>query len=287
MSKIAIVTDSTADLSPEQLAELDVRMVSLLITLEGTTYADQVDLSTYEFYELTEKSASVPSTASPSPQAFLDVYNELLEEGYTSCLSIHISEAMSSTITSARQAAALTELDVRCIDSLGTSGQTALQVMAARTLINKGKTIDEIEVLMDEYRKESHIIFIPPNMKNLVKSGRLSKAGEFAAGLLNIKIIVGCDERGAACVIRKARGWQRIIEAMTDEVVQSFKKHGKLWVAYGIVGPDDSMLPEMKKRLVEAGVDFIDKGIIRVGSTITSHVGIGCFGYAFGPAVTE
>jgi DegV family protein with EDD domain len=97
-----IVTDSGVNLvlPPEQLAKLNIHVVPLMVTLEGKTYREGIDIETKEFYRLLESAKSLPKTSQPSPGEFASTYRRLAVTD-PEILSIHMSSGLSGTYNSA------------------------------------------------------------------------------------------------------------------------------------------------------------------------------------------
>ncbi|HWI62641.1 MAG TPA: DegV family protein, partial [Symbiobacteriaceae bacterium] len=104
MAAVHIITDSTADLSRELLEASGVRVVPLLVELEGQTFADGVELDTEHLFELVQQRRRLPKTASPSPGAFKEAF-EAATAGGDHALYIGISTQFSATVQNARLAA--------------------------------------------------------------------------------------------------------------------------------------------------------------------------------------
>ena len=103
-ARTAIVTDSTADLVPELATRHGITVVPLTLSLDGRSYLDGVDLTAAGFYTKLRASSSHPTTSQPSPGQFKDAYQRLLED-HQEVVSLHISDKLSGTLGSARQAA--------------------------------------------------------------------------------------------------------------------------------------------------------------------------------------
>ena len=125
----AIVTDSTADIPVELASESGITVVPLSVTFGEETLVDGT-LSQEQFFERMATEPKLPTTSQPSPGAFVEAYERALES-YSSVVSIHISDKLSGTIESARQAATQFPGKVHVFDSRNLSWGLALQVMEA------------------------------------------------------------------------------------------------------------------------------------------------------------
>ena len=114
---VAIVTDSTADLPPRLAAARSISVVPLTLHFDGRSLLDGVDITPEEFYRKLPSASTHPTTSQPSPGRFAEIYSALLED-HDAVVSIHISEKLSGTFDSARQAAAMADPKrIRVIDS--------------------------------------------------------------------------------------------------------------------------------------------------------------------------
>ena len=115
---IALVTDSTCDLSSDVLTALDVQIVPLYIHFQEVQYKQEVDLDTETFFQKQALAEELPHTSQPSPADFVRLYTDLFEKGFETVISLHISADLSGTVQSAKLAKAeFPDRDIRVIDS--------------------------------------------------------------------------------------------------------------------------------------------------------------------------
>ena len=95
--KIAIVTDSTCDWAFDEFARRNVEMVPLKICFSNESFADQIEISTDEFYDCMIDAVDLPSTSQPSPHDFAKLFERLAEEGYEGAVCLHIALPLSGT----------------------------------------------------------------------------------------------------------------------------------------------------------------------------------------------
>ena len=82
MASVAILTDSTADLTPEQAASAGITVVPLYVRFGSDEYRAGVDLTTEQFWQkLLAAGAAFPTTAAPSPGDFTRAFNDAFECG--------------------------------------------------------------------------------------------------------------------------------------------------------------------------------------------------------------
>ncbi|MEG0288972.1 MAG: DegV family protein, partial [Carnobacterium sp.] len=116
MKNITIVTDSSAQLSPEELEKLNIHVLPLTILVDEDTYVDGETIQKDVFMERMATAKELPKTSQPPLGRFLETYNKLGENG-GQVISIHMTESLSGTVNAARQAAQMTDTDVTVIDS--------------------------------------------------------------------------------------------------------------------------------------------------------------------------
>ena len=174
---VRIVTDSTCDLPEEIVAEYDITVVPLYINIGDQGYLDGVELSREEFYERLPDCDPPPTTATPGPEQFRQVYEALADEGATEILSIHISESLSATVNSARLAAQATEsVPVTVLDSGSLSLGAGFLVLTAARAAAAGQSVDEIVPALEDQRARTHVFAALDTLEFLRRGGRMNRA---------------------------------------------------------------------------------------------------------------
>ncbi|MDO5043771.1 MAG: DegV family protein [Coriobacteriia bacterium] len=280
---IAILTDSTCDLTLEQLDSLKVFMLPLTVSINGKDYVDVIDIDAHKFYELSEQSEELPKSSQPSPGTIKKKLQEIQDAGFDECIAIFISSGLSGTAHTAEQVIKnFTGMKTYFVDSKTGSAAHGFLVEQAALMRDRGLDAKTIYEHILEAKQYSKIFFCPATLENLVKGGRASKFKAFAASLLDIKIIVSVDEAGNAILAHKMRG----IEKAKRTLIQSFKdfveKHAGNevpWVRFVNTGDEKSMLA-IKEGIEKLNIPYIDKGVSYPGPVITTHVGTDAFGFA-------
>ncbi|MHA2503951.1 MAG: DegV family protein [Candidatus Kariarchaeaceae archaeon] len=217
MSKIAIVSDTAADMSAEFLKKYDIHMVNAFVTI-GTDVYVLGDLEIDEFYTMMEHAtaATWPKTSQPRAHDLLEVYEQLKSQGYTHILSIHVASTLSGTINSANVAKGMIdEIDIRIIDSRGVSANLTAVLIKARELIDSKKDIDTIITELDEFSNGLTSYLTLATLENLVKGGRISKINFFLGSLLKIKPILRLHQSELAA-FSKARGFDKAVSKVYE-----------------------------------------------------------------------
>ena len=186
MTKVKIITDSTARLTPEEVAQYDISVVPLTVMIDGTVYHDGVSITPSEFIEKMAASKSLPTTSQPSLGAFTEVYETVPED--VEVLSLHLTHHLSGTVQAAEQAARLVPHDIVVRDSNYIDRALAAQVLVAGRMAQAGATRDEILAELQRVEDNTELYLTVTTLKNLVAGGRLSKASGLIGTLLDIKL---------------------------------------------------------------------------------------------------
>jgi DegV family protein with EDD domain len=216
---IRIVTDSTCDLPAEILAEQGITVVPLYINLDGQGYLDGVELSRQDFYRRLPDADPFPTTATPGPEQFREVYDRLAAEGATEILSIHISISLSATVDVARVAAAeTTAVPVTVRDSGQLSLGTGFQVLAAARLAAEGQSMAEIQAHLDELGARTHVFAALDTLEFLRRSGRMNGIVAGLGSLLQVKpiLLMHGGEPGSERVRTTNGATRRLIELLRE-----------------------------------------------------------------------
>ncbi len=216
-----VITDRAADLSPEQLAGLDITFVPLTLTLDGRTYVSGVDIQHQEFYDLLVNAEGMPTTSLPSAGEFAEIYRQAAQKD-PDILSVHISSGLSGTYNAASQGAQMVpEANITTWDTMTLSGAEGWQVEAAARAARAGWSIEKTLDLMATIRRITETAFTLPELKYLIHGGRISHLKGLLASVLNIKPIIGVSkEDGKYYQMSRARTFNRAVEAIGDVIAK-------------------------------------------------------------------
>ena len=191
-----IVTDSGTDVSltPEQAAELNVHVVPLVVTLDGKSYREGVDIKPEDFYPILIESGNLPITSQPSAGEFADLYR-LLAAKDPDILSIHMTSGLSGTYNSALAGAEMVpEANVTHLDTKTLSAAAGWVVEAAARAAKAGWAKDKILDLAQRIGDACDSIYTLDELKYLIHGGRISHMKGIIASLINIKPMIGVEK---------------------------------------------------------------------------------------------
>jgi DegV family protein with EDD domain len=277
MSKIKIVTDSTVDLSDEEIATYNLEVVPLSIQINNQTFIDRVNITPSEFIEKMKQSEELPKSSQPSVGSFLEVYDRLGEEGYE-VISIHMTGGMSGTIQSATNAAQMSKTKVTAIDSRFISRALAFQVIEAAKMAQQGKTAKEIIEQINNIREQTKLYVVVDTLENLVKGGRIGKGAAMIGSLLNIKPIASL-EGGVYTPVAKVRSHSQVVKYLAKQFAEDVK--GKTIRGVGLVHVDGFELATKLKKAIFELTGYSDIDIIYTTPVIGTHTGVGAIGFMY------
>ena len=220
MSRVYIVTDSTADLTEEEVKQFEISIVPMNISIDDDNYIDGVTITKDEFKQKMIESAELPKTAQPSIGRFVEVYDELGKNG-DSVISIQMMRSISGTVDAARQAADITETNVTVVDSDFTSRSMGMIVKEAAKAAQEGKSVQEILEIVEDAKKRTTLYLTVVNLDNLIKGGRISQLMGMFSNLLNIKLFLQVIN-GKIEIIQKGRGLKSL-QKKYDEIFEQMK----------------------------------------------------------------
>ena len=271
--KVAIVTDSTADLPPELVEELGVTIVPLQVIFGDEAYREGVDITTEEFYERLVKSRQLPTTSAPSVGDFQEVYERLLEE-VDSIVSIHIGAKLSGTVQAAqtaRQSLAKPER-IEIVDSQAVSVAIGFATMEAVEAARAGAKLAEVKAAAESAVQRTHVRFMLDTLEYVRRGGRIGRARAYLGTLLRVKPILSFRE-GEVYPEERVRTRARGLERMIQWAV----RHQKVKRAVVAHSTTLDEAESIRERLAMA-FPSVKVYLIRFGPVLGTHGGPGTIG---------
>jgi DegV family protein with EDD domain len=271
---IKVVTDSTCDLPPEIIEAYDITVVPLYINVGTQGYLDGVEISRKEFYTRLPDYPTPPTTATPGPERFRQVYEKLAEEGATEILSIHISISLSGTLNGAQLGARETEsVPVTVFDSRQLSLGTGFLVLTAARAAAEGRSMEEILALLEEQISRTYVFAALDTLEFLKRSGRMNWAVAGLGTLLRIKPLLHMYDGNPTSIKVRTR------EAALRRVIQLLKDLVPL-ERVALVHTHAPKEAERLRQRVEALLPPGDLWSMDITPVIGAHIGPGAVGFA-------
>ena len=271
MSRVYIVTDSTADLTEEEVKQFEISIVPMNISIDDENYIDGVTITKEAFKQKMIASSELPKTAQPSIGRFVEVYDELGKNG-DSVISIQMMRSISGTVDAARQAADITETNVTVVDSDFTSRSMGMIVKEAAKAAQEGKTVEEILEIVEDAKKRTTLYLTVVNLDNLIKGGRISQVMGMFSNLLNIKLFLQVIN-GKIEIIQKGRGLKSL-QKKYDEIFEQMKATPNGIQEIGIMHAGLSDFNEGNIARVRELFPDVPLTIVTTSPIIMSHTGV-------------
>jgi len=277
-SRVAVVTDSTSDLPAQLTKARSVTVVPLTLNFEGRSLLDGVDITPADFYRRLPGATTHPTTSQPSPGQFADVYSALLAD-HDSIVSIHISDKLSGTYASARQAAGMVDpARIHVVDSELVSMSLGLVTLVAATMAAKGADVEAIEAKMLEMRSQVQTYFSVATLEFLRRGGRIGRANALLGSVLQVKPVL-CIRDGLVTPLERVRTFERALNRVV-ELTREVDRGSGVCV---IVGHADS---EADAERVGRELEPIAETLMiqPLGPVVGAHAGPGVVGVGCYPA---
>lgn len=271
---VKIVTDSTSDIPPKVADALGITVVPLYVNFSGQSYQDGVDLDADQFYHKLVTSRALPTTSTPSPDAFSQVYERLSQDG-SDVLSLHISSKLSATCNVATLGK--DKLDCRriqVVDSGQASMALGLQAIAAARAARAGASIAEVSSLVKNLETRTRLFGLLDTLEYLHKGGRIGKAQAFLGSVLQFKPLLTVRE-GEVVPLERVRTRGKAIQRLRD-LVRSIAKIESMAILHSTASNEAETLFQALSGLVPP--DSLYRA--RFGPVLGTYVGPGAVGVA-------
>lgn len=275
MQKIAILTDSAADLTPELLKEYNIHSAPFRIIYSDKEFEDGVTITPQELFKSLDK--EIPTTSLPSVEKIESILCDLEKEGYTHVIGIFISSQFSGTWNSVRL---LVEdhpsLTTHVFDSKTLTMAEGAVALHAAKMVAEGKSFEEIVATLEDKRSRTETFFIIDTLEYLKRGGRIGKVAGTIAEFLNIKPLITIDPDGTFRTYAKIRGKKQAISKLKDIANEYLAKGNcNFWVMDGDNKIEGDHLFDALKDL--DNVKEIHRGII--GPALSLNTGPGLIGF--------
>ncbi|HXG42095.1 MAG TPA: DegV family protein [Dehalococcoidia bacterium] len=271
---VKIVTDSTADLPPELVRELDIAVVPLTVVFGDRAYKEGVDIDHDTFYRLLQESKALPTTSAPSVGEMLQAYEEVLREA-EELVCIHISSKLSATYNNAcRAAEALRERGARIevVDSLNVSMGMGFIVLTAARAARGGASMEQVLAIARHCVDRVRLYFVLDTLEYLRRGGRIGRARAFLGSLLHVKPILSLREgevhpEGRVRTRRQAR--ERLLQ-----LALATPRIKEMAVGYTTDREEAEALLERVRPMLPHARPYL----VRIGPVVGTHAGPGLLG---------
>jgi DegV family protein with EDD domain len=274
--KIALVTDSTCDLSQELIDNYQVNMLPININFGENHYLDKITIQPEQFYKLLEENTDYPKSSQVNEKAFTNLYSHLASH-YDSIIAVHVSDKLSGTFNSSQKAALAISKEfnkpISVINSRNLSGALGLIVLRTAKAIENGSSHDQIVNMAENWVSNLKIFVSVRDIKYLIRGGRLSAVKGLFARILNINPIVSIDESGKAIVFDKSFNQKANMEKVMGYIRKLFLEKS-VW-NYIVLHANNAEAAQWYSEKMKAISSKDPVSVVNISPVIGANAGIG------------
>jgi len=267
--RVAIVTDSTADISAQEAAKLGITVVPLQVLFGEQTFRDGVDIKASEFYPMLAAHSELPTTSQPSAGTFAEVFENLLHD-CDEIIGIFISSSLSGTVRSAETARDLVGGAITVVDSGQAAYALGIVVLEAAALAAEGAAAADILARAAFVQERVRAYFVLDSLEHLRRGGRLSSASAIIGTVLQIKPVLTLRDKKIE-IYEKVRTQRRALESMADRFVTDVQ--GKRRVVAGVIHSAVRAQAEEFRERLQMRAPQAEWRVIELNPVVGVHVG--------------
>jgi fatty acid kinase fatty acid binding subunit len=276
--RIAIVTDSTADIPRNLVEQYGISVIPQILIMGDKTWRDGVDIDPPAFYELLRTSPHFPASSQPSVVSFQELFTRLAEKA-EGIVAVLISNELSGTLNSARMAASnLPDVPIEIIDSRAVSMQLGFIVLAAARAAAAGGNLSTVVEAARATMGKAGVYFTVDTLEYLHRGGRIGAAAKLFGTALNLKPVLNVRD-GVVSPVTKVRTRRKALDTLLQELGEQWAGSTRVHAAVlHVAAPDDAA--ELAAR-VEAELRPVEIMSYECGPVIGCHAGPGTVGVAY------
>ena len=280
MSKIAVVTDSTAYIPSDLVQKHNLTVTPQVLIWGEETFQDGVDIQPDEFYTRLKSAKTMPTTSQVTPITMKTTFENLIERGFD-VLGIFLSAKLSGTIQSAIQAKEMMEKSgdkVTFIDSKSTAMAMGFQVLTVARAVDDGASLEDAVALAEKAREHTGVYFAVDTLEFLHRGGRIGGAQRFLGTALNMKPVLAVIDGRVEAVERirtKSKALDRVFELVAEQTQGKTPIHLATLHA-SAEGEAEILLEKASKEL-----NATESILTTVSPVVGTHAGPGTVGLAY------
>ncbi|MGY1700750.1 DegV family protein [Geodermatophilus sp. SYSU D00766] len=279
---VAVVTDSTAYLPPELVAQYGIEVVPCYVVLAGRSGREGEDVTPGDVARALAVRGQRVSTSRPTPGDFVAAYRRRLAAGADRVVSVHLSADLSGTWDAARLAAAqVGEHLVTVVDTRSTAMGTGFAVLAAARAAAAGADAAGVAAVANTAAARTRTLFVVDTLEHLRRGGRIGSAASLLGTALSIKPVLHVVD-GRVVPLERVRTTTRAISRMVQRAAEAAGGPGASVAVHHLAAADRA--EKLAAQLCEAIPDMRELHVSELGAVIGAHVGPGAVGVVVAPA---
>lgn len=273
---VAIVTDSSADLTDAILDRHQIAMVPLQVMFGTQTFQDRLGLRPEEFYQRLRSTRDLPTTSQPTPADFVRVFRSAAAEA-DAVIAILLARALSGTWQAGTTAARVAGLDqVRVVDGRTVSLGLGMLALRAAELAEEGWDAEAIVAEVERLRTRNGVLLTVDTYDNLLRSGRVSRGKAWLAGMLDVRPILSLDAEGRILPVDRVRGREQVIGRVLALLERRLTPRPSA-VRFGVVHAEAPEVAERVRNALVAAYRPRDCFVALATGVLGTHVGPGAW----------
>lgn len=277
MSRVVVVTDSSANVPEVLVQQLNIRVVPILLAVNGRTYRDGVEITSGDVYHWQRTSTHLPTTSAPSVGDFLRVYAAAAEEA-SGIISIHLSPKFSATYNTAMTASQLVDnVPIRLVNCHTAAMGQGFVVLEAARAASAGASLDAVVARAKDIASKMNLLATIDTLEYLHRGGRIGGAAALVGTILQIKPVLYVAD-GHVDVFAKPRTKSKAVRIMLEQMDERAK--GKP-VHAAILHADVAEEAEALRQTVAERFDCAELYVTELTPVMGAHTGPGVLGVVF------
>jgi DegV family protein with EDD domain len=277
MKRIIVVTDSSANIPANLVEQLDIRIVPIVLAVDGQVFKDGVDITATEVYQLLRQTEHLPTTASPSVGDFVEVYNAAAPEA-SGIVSIHVSPELSTTYTAALDASQLvTDVPIRIVNSHTAAMAAGFVVLEAARAAVAGADLETVVARAEQVASKVNLLATIDTLEYLYRGGRIGGAATLVGTKLHIQPVLSVGN-GHVNLFATPRTRSKAIRIILEEMA---KRVDDRPVHAAILSADVAEEAEALRRRVAENFHCVELYVTELTPVMGTHTGPGVVGIAF------
>ncbi|OZU88806.1 fatty acid-binding protein DegV [Virgibacillus indicus] len=273
--KVAVMTDSTAYIPAEVRKQHNIYMVPLSVVFGDSSYEEEIDITTEEFYQKVRESNSLPKTSQPSIGYITSKLEEMAKD-YDAVISIHLSSGISGTYQAVVSAGEMVEgIDVYAYDSELSCLPQGFYALEAAEMAKENKSPEDIISRLDQIKRNIRAYFMVDDLNNLQRGGRLNGAQALVGSLLQVKPILHFVDK-VIVPFEKIRTRKKALNRIMGMLEEDAAKGNDLKVVF-IHANNEETAAELQDDFLSK-YPSADTTISYFGPVIGTHLGEGAIG---------
>lgn len=283
LSRVAVVTDSIANLTKQMVEQYRIGIVPIMLLVKGKLYRDGVDMNPSEAYELFLQDPESFNTSPAAPGHYLEAYREASKQA-KNILCITLSSKLSTgyqmaCVAKEQAKSEIPDTSIEVMDSQNVTAAEGFIALAAARAAAEGKDLDEVVKVAGEVRDKVTFVIFVDTIRHVYRTGRIPKIASQVGSMLNIKPILTSSSglvRFKGIARDREHGIKRLLETLRDKVGQR-PVHVAVMHAYV---PEEA---EKLKERIASEFNCTELFITEFSPVMGYATGTGTLGFAFYP----